>query len=46
MAKKIDSAKPIQSDINIITALALIKQLYTNSTLNQEENMLKCKYEL
>lgn len=24
----------------------LLKYMYTNSTLNQEENMLKCKYEL
>ena len=35
MAKKIDSAKPIQSDINIITALALIKQLYLDKKISE-----------
>ncbi len=35
MAKKIDSAKLIQSDINIITALALIKQLYLDKKISE-----------
>jgi len=35
MAKKTDLVKPEQSDINIITALALIRQLYLEKKISE-----------
>ncbi len=35
MAKKTDLVRPEQSDINIITALALIRQLYLEKKISE-----------
>lgn len=35
MAEKMDLLEPIRSDMNIIAALALIKQLYLNKKISE-----------